>query len=114
MRHFSSLALLCAPYAATCQMTGMLGDAMAIMNNPPGAMYTAMLKGGPGSMVMGQVVAMSGPGGKGVMFNLTLMGLPMIGGPYSTSRHTAPKNNNTQLTHTPRLSPPRSARGHER
>jgi len=135
MRHSSLLSLLCGPYAAASQMTGKLGDAMAIMNNPPGATYNAMLKGGPVSMAMGEVTAMSGPGGRGVMFNLTLMGLPMTGGPYSKSMsktlslslsHLVPfslydvrrfNGSDTQRkmrTHARRLSYPRSARGHER
>jgi hypothetical protein len=86
MRHSTVLALLCTLHGATPQMmTGKLGDAMAIMSNPPGAAYSAMFDGGDGSSVKGKVVAMSGPGGKGVMFDLSIMGLPMSGGPFSTS-----------------------------
>ncbi|KAK0738149.1 superoxide dismutase [Schizothecium vesticola] len=71
-------------------MTGKLGDAMAIMNNPPGAAYSAMFDGGDGSSVKGKVAAMSGPGGKGVMFDLNIMGLPMSGGPFSYHLHDQP------------------------
>jgi hypothetical protein len=86
MRHSTVLALLCTLHGATPQMmTGKLGDAMAIMNNPADAAYSAMFDGGNGSSVKGKVAAMSGPGGKGVMFDLSIMGLPMSGGPFSTS-----------------------------
>ncbi len=89
MRHSTVLALLSTLHGATSQMTGMLGDAMAIMNNPPGVIYSAMIGGGASDSVKGEVVAMSGPGGKGVMFNLSIMGLPMAGGPYSRLQTSA-------------------------
>lgn len=84
MHCLSTLTLLGALPGVLSQMTGKLGDAMAITNNPPGAAYMAMFDGDAMGSVKGKIVAMSGTGGKGVMFNLTLMNLPMMGGPYST------------------------------
>lgn len=82
---FAAVSLLGALlHGVSSQMTGKLGDAMAIANNPRGATYTAMIGGSTMGSVMGKVVAMSSPDGKGVMFNLTLMNLPSNGGPYST------------------------------
>lgn len=84
MHPLSFLAAFCAVQGAVAQMTGKLGDAMAVMNNPPGASYVATFTEGPGNQVRGKVTAMSSPGGKSVTFNLTIIGLPMEGGPYST------------------------------
>jgi hypothetical protein len=80
MRSIVAITLLGALHGASSQMTGLLGDAMAITNNPRGATYAAMIDT---SSVTGKVVAMSGLNGKGVMFNVSLMNLPMSGGPYS-------------------------------
>ncbi|KAK4451048.1 Cu,Zn superoxide dismutase-like protein [Podospora aff. communis PSN243] len=90
MHFLVAIALLGVLHGASSQMTGKLGNAMAITNNPAGAVYTAMLDGGAMNSVMGSVTAMSTPGGKGVMFNLTLMNLPMMGGPYSYHLHDQP------------------------
>ncbi|KAK4031843.1 Cu,Zn superoxide dismutase-like protein [Parachaetomium inaequale] len=90
MHTLSLLAALVAAQGAVAQMTGKLGDAMAVMNNPPGASYVAMFTEGSGNPVRGKVSAMSSPGGKSVTFNLMLMGLPMGGGPYSYHLHDQP------------------------
>ncbi|KAK4165530.1 Cu,Zn superoxide dismutase-like protein [Cladorrhinum sp. PSN259] len=90
MRFFATIPLLCALHGASSQMTGKLGDAMAISNNPRDLVYSAMIDGGATHSVKGKVAAMSGPGGKGVVFNMTIMGLPMDGGPYSYHLHDQP------------------------
>src|SRR3954467_10553552 len=65
------------------QATGMKGDAMMVTNNPPGATYVAMFAGDGMTSVKGNVTAMSGMGSKGITFNVMLMGLPTMGGPFS-------------------------------
>jgi hypothetical protein len=90
MKIFATLSLFAA--GACAQMmgtTGMLGDAMMVNNNPSGATYVAMFESKGMGMGMGmnsltgKVTAMSGKDGKGVSFNLELMGLPKEGGPFS-------------------------------
>ncbi|KAK5651996.1 hypothetical protein OQA88_10899 [Cercophora sp. LCS_1] len=100
MRCLPTIALLGALRGVLSQMTGSLGDAMAITNNPSGIAYAAMFDGGPMDSVKGKVVAMSGPGGKGVMFNLTLMNLPAMGGPYSYHLHDQPVSPGGNCTST--------------
>ncbi|KAM7208359.1 Cu,Zn superoxide dismutase-like protein [Naviculisporaceae sp. PSN 640] len=91
MRFSTTLPFLCALSGASAQnVTGQLGDAKAITNNPRGAIYTATLEGGLTKTVKGKVVARSGPAGKGVVFNLTLSGLPTEGGPFSYHLHDQP------------------------
>ncbi|KAK0622380.1 superoxide dismutase [Immersiella caudata] len=91
----TTITLLTALHGASSQMmTGKLGNAMAITNNPPGAIYTATINSDSMNPVKGKVIAMSNPNGKGVMFNLTLMNLPMMGGPFSYHLHDQPVASN--------------------
>lgn len=79
-----TLCALLFPVAAIGQTTtGLKGDAMVVSNNPMGAKYVATFGGDGMTSVKGMATAMSGMGGKGVDFELKLMGLPMIGGPFS-------------------------------
>ncbi|ORY09197.1 superoxide dismutase [Clohesyomyces aquaticus] len=89
MHIFGPFAFLLAA-RALAQTTGMLGDAMVITNNPPGARYTAMFKGKGMNSTKGVVTAVSGKDGKGVSFTLMLQGLPKDGGPYSYHLHDRP------------------------
>ena len=57
---------------------------MAVVNNPANASYVAMFMEMAGNPVRGKVMAMSGPAGKGVKFELMVTGLPMESGPFST------------------------------
>ena len=61
--------------------TGKLGDAAQITNNPPGASYIAVFEG----RVTGEVTAESAATGKGVLFSVTVNGLPKEGGPFGMS-----------------------------
>jgi hypothetical protein len=69
------------------QTTGKLGDAMAVVNNPPMTSYVAMFSHKGMSKINGKVTAMSGKDGHGVNFSLMLRGLPEEGGPFSEFLH---------------------------
>lgn len=76
--------VLAAVLSVSAQVTGELGDAVEVMNNPPGATYIALFEESKMSPVIGEVVAMADESGTGINFEIMLMGLPEDGGPYST------------------------------
>lgn len=82
MRVSISHAVLWIASGAVAQniTTGKLGDAAQIANNPPGASYIAVFEG----RVTGEVTAESAATGKGVVFSVTVNGLPKEGGPFGT------------------------------
>jgi hypothetical protein len=63
---------------AAAQVTGQLGDAQVVTNNPAGAHYQAVLTG----KVSGSVNATS-EAGKAVSFTVEIKGLPVGTGPFS-------------------------------
>ncbi|KAH7385340.1 superoxide dismutase [Phaeosphaeria sp. MPI-PUGE-AT-0046c] len=94
------LPFLAAGALAQNQTTGKLGDAMVVSNNPPMASYVAMFMPNGMKKLRGMVTAMSGKGGKGVDFNLMVMGLPEEGGPFSFHLHDQPVPMNGNCTAT--------------
>jgi len=74
------LLSLLGSLAAAQNITGALGDAQVVSNNPAGASYRAALTG----KVSGSLNATSNGAGKPVSFTLELMGLPVGTGPFST------------------------------
>jgi hypothetical protein len=94
-----SIALLSALAAAlltvvgaqtnTFPVTGILGDATVVQNNPRGVVYTATLPTteffnprDPRGNVKGSVSATANPNGVGVSFHVSFSNLPTSGGPF--------------------------------
>jgi hypothetical protein len=82
----------------TVPVTGTLGNATVVENNPPGIIYTATLPTkeffnpeDPRGNVKGSVSATANPNGIGVSFQVSFENLPTSGGPFrtypSSSRH---------------------------
>lgn len=64
-------------------VTGKLGDALVVTNNPVGVTYTAFLPDTPKSTIRGYVAGTSNANGTGVNFNVNIYGLPdMSLGPF--------------------------------
>jgi hypothetical protein len=80
----SIIAFLSTCAIAAAQVTGQLGDAQVVTNNPAGAAYQATLTG----KVTGSVKATS-EAGKAVSFTVEVKGLPVGTGPFSTSCTTS-------------------------
>ncbi|CAJ2513849.1 Uu.00g019680.m01.CDS01 [Anthostomella pinea] len=77
--------------------TGKLGDALVVSNNPAGKSVIGTLPTDPffkaGSLngnVVGSVKATSGPGGRGVDYEVSFSSLPTEGGNFSFHIHDAP------------------------
>lgn len=76
------------------EVTGQLGDAKIVTNNPAGVVYeahlpeTAFTKGSAyaeGGNVKGFISATASPDGVGVVFTVKFSNLPKEGGPFSES-----------------------------
>lgn len=78
----SLLVLLsaCAAVVSAQNVTGQLGDAQVVANNPAGVTYQALLTG----KVSGSLNATTKGPGKPVGFTLEVKGLPVGTGPFST------------------------------
>jgi hypothetical protein len=77
----------------------VLGDAIPVLNNPVGPVYTATLPpvqffnpADPRGNIKGSVSATAAPGGKGVQFTINFSNLPTSGGPFPYHIHVAPVN----------------------
>ena len=78
----SVLSVLAA--AAKAQtVTGQLGDALVVTDNPAGVTYLASLP--DNGLVRGSVSAVAASNGTGVVFTVGFQGLPPSGGPYRMS-----------------------------
>ncbi|KAI9840881.1 MAG: hypothetical protein M1838_003868 [Thelocarpon superellum] len=71
----------------TNPVTGLLGDAAVITNNPLGATYTANL---PGTSVTGYVSGVATSNGTGVQFTVAFSNFPSSGGPFLYHIHDQP------------------------
>jgi hypothetical protein len=85
----ASLLTLVGAQTTTAPVTGLLGNATAIQNNPVGATYVAVLPSkeffnptNPQGGVHGSVSAMANPNGVGVTFTVSFSNLPASGGPF--------------------------------
>ena len=76
---FTGLALVCAQ-STTTPVTGSLGDATVITDNPKGITYIATLPASKGPQ--GAVTAVASNNGSGVVFNVNVSGFPSTGGPF--------------------------------
>ncbi len=90
MRSFTTVALagLVALVSAQAtidgKVTGVLGDAEVVNDNPEGVTYTANLLDKNTSSIRGYISGSSAPDGKGVVFTVEFTGFPSTAlGPYS-------------------------------
>lgn len=81
-------------------VTGKLGDAAVITNNPAGAVYAATLPNREDTPVRGSVVASTVGGGEGVEFQVSISGLPAEGGPFLYHIHDQPVPESGNCTET--------------
>lgn len=87
-------------------VTGALGDAAVVSDNPTDITYTATLPEaaftfpGPQGNVKGSVVAVGNPDGVGVKFNVKFSNLPTVGGPFMYHIHVAPVPEDGNCTKT--------------
>lgn len=81
-------------------VTGILGNASVVEDNPPGIVYTATLptteffnptdrRGN----IQGSVVAVANPNGIGVAFQVHFKNLPTSGGPFRKLLHSSSSSN---------------------
>lgn len=73
----------------TSPVTGILGNATVVEDNPPGPIYVATLPENeffnpddPRGNIKGSVSATANPNGIGVSFQITFSNLPTSGGPF--------------------------------
>lgn len=90
----STLGLVSALSVLTCYVsaqsntspvTGKLGDALVVTDNPTSLQYIATFPNSVNSTVRGTVAVVSVPDGTGVSFDVTISGLPEEGGPFRES-----------------------------
>ncbi|TLS26163.1 hypothetical protein PpBr36_05259 [Pyricularia pennisetigena] len=103
--HFKSVTFMLATAAMSInaqEITGQLGDAKVVTNNPAGVVYeahlpeTAFTKGSAyagGGNVKGFISATASPDGVGVVFTVKFSNLPKEGGPFKYHLHAAPGSN---------------------
>ncbi|KAI9808615.1 MAG: hypothetical protein M1825_003765 [Sarcosagium campestre] len=95
----SSLASLAAVSAQG--VTGKLGDALVVSDNPQGIEYTATLPDSEKNTVRGFIKAIAGPGGKGLDYTVELSGLPDASlGPFLYHVHDQPVPEDGNCTKT--------------
>jgi hypothetical protein len=87
----AALVAIANSQTTTDPVTGTLGNATVVENNPPGLIYTATLPSTPfftaGELdgnVKGSISATANPNGIGVSFSVNFENLPTSGGPFST------------------------------
>jgi len=85
----SSLALVAAQ-SDTVPVTGLLGNASVVTDNPLGVTYTATLPNKNTTTVRGSVKAVANSNGTGVAFTVAFSGLPSSGGPFLYHIHDQP------------------------
>lgn len=87
---FAAALLTCVTAQTTTNpVTGTLGNATVVENNPPGPIYVATLPekeffnpNDPRGNIKGSVSATANPDGIGVSFQVTFSNLPTSGGPF--------------------------------
>lgn len=93
----AAIFALVGAQTTTEPITGTLGNATTVEDNPPGIIYTATLPTteffnpeDPRGNVKGSVSATANPNGIGVSFSVTFSNLPTSGGPFLYHIHAAP------------------------
>jgi len=81
---FLTTALTSISIASAQVVTGQLGDAIRVANDPAGAAYQAVIPVGKYGTVQGTVTAVSA-GEQGTQFEIDFSGLPTTGGPFRKS-----------------------------
>lgn len=74
-------------------ITGTLGNATIVENNPPGVVYTAKLPtndsaANPSVNIQGSITGTAAPNGIGVNFQVHFSNFPTSGGPFRKSIHS--------------------------
>ncbi|KAL1954253.1 hypothetical protein VTO42DRAFT_1486 [Malbranchea cinnamomea] len=75
---------------AAAQVTGALGDAEVVSDNPVGPVYVATLPESDTTSVQGFVAATANNDGEGVVFHVEFFNLPEEGGPFLYHIHDQP------------------------
>ncbi|KAK3937076.1 superoxide dismutase [Diplogelasinospora grovesii] len=104
----SSSATTGSTTAAESPVTGKLGNATVVENNPPGIVYQATLPDTAfaksaypdGGNVKGQLTAVASPDGMGVIFRVQFSKLPKTGGPFLYHIHVDPVPSDGNCTAT--------------
>ncbi|KAI9800771.1 MAG: hypothetical protein M1833_003188 [Piccolia ochrophora] len=90
-----------AGFALTsAQVTGKLGDAVAVTDNPVGISYQAKLPELETTEVRGYVTATGGADGNGIEVSVSFTGIPATGGPFMYHVHDQPVPANGNCTAT--------------
>jgi len=95
---FIAVLFTCVEAQTTTEpITGTLGNASIVENNPPGLIYTATLPtkeffnpDDPRGNIKGSVSATANPNGIGVSFSVSFSNFPTSGGPFLYHIHAAP------------------------
>ena len=85
IKSLAAVALVAVSVTAqsdTTPVTGKLGNATIVTNNPGGAGYVASLIPTSNSNIQGSVLALTSSDHTGVNFQVALSGLPSEGGPF--------------------------------
>ncbi|KZF26493.1 Cu,Zn superoxide dismutase-like protein [Xylona heveae TC161] len=84
----------------TVPVTGLLGNATVVTDNPVGVAYHAALPTSNKTSVTGSVHAETSGNGTGVVFHVSISGLPTSGGPFLYHIHEDPVPANGSCTAT--------------
>ena len=82
---FAFLGLLAGSVLAqsnTTPVTGSLGNATVVADNPAGAIYGATMPDSNMTDVRGNVILTTAPGGTGINVQISVSGFPTEGGPF--------------------------------
>jgi len=93
----TALLSLASAQSTTLPITGILGNASIVSDNPAGVVYTATLPtteffnpSDPRGNIKGSVSGVAGTNGVGVTFSVSFSNLPTSGGPFLYHIHSAP------------------------
>jgi len=108
MRFFSTIIVLATALFVTADpVTGALGNATEVTNNPVGVVYKAVLPQkqffnptDERGNVKGEISATASPNGLGVVYKVTFSNLPTSGGPFPYHLHVAPVPEDGNCTKT--------------
>ncbi|KAE8452238.1 hypothetical protein EG329_001705 [Mollisiaceae sp. DMI_Dod_QoI] len=96
-----------AAQTTTDPVTGIVGNASVVENNPPGLVYTATLPttefnnpADPRGNIKGSVAAVASSNGIGVDFKVSFSNFPTSGGPFLYHIHAAPVTADGNCTNT--------------
>ncbi|RFU28771.1 hypothetical protein B7463_g7556, partial [Scytalidium lignicola] len=104
---FMAVWLTASAETTSGPVTGQLGNATVVKNNPVGKMYMATLPtteffnpDNPRGNIKGSIIATAHPNGTGVDFQISFSNLPTSGGPFPYHIHTSSVPANGNCTET--------------